>query len=75
MKHTNFYNIKLIKGFDKNKIPFSAFILLSDEENILSNNIDLTKYNIIYKTIGHNPDPKITELIFKYAQDFFLHPF
>jgi len=69
------YKIKMIKGYDKNKIPFSIFVLVSEEEenkiNIFSDNIDLTKYNIIYKTIGHNPDPKITESILKYTEDFF----
>ena len=75
MEYTNRHKIILIKCYDKNKIPFSAFVLVSKEEedkiNIKSNNIDLTKYNVIYKTIGHNPNTKIIELIKEYAQDFF----
>jgi hypothetical protein len=65
----------MIKGYDKNKIPFSVFVLISEEEknkiNILSDNIDLIKYNIIYKTIRHDFYLKIIELMLKYTEDFF----
>jgi hypothetical protein len=67
------YHIKIVKGYDKNNIPFSAFLLLSDEENInfdntTNNKIDLTKYNIIHKMIGHNVDKKIIENINEYIK-------
>lgn len=60
------YILEMIKGYDKNNIPFTAFILLNNEEkNNLSNlifenkKINLTQYNIICKTIGHTVSQKV----------------
>ena len=57
-------HIKIFKGYDKNSNPFTAICLLTDKEqgelvNYFNKNINLTKYNIIYKQFGHNLDEKI----------------
>jgi hypothetical protein len=65
-------SIRLVKGYDRNKIPFSAVVLVPDGElSCKGENIDLTKYDIIYKTIGHVVDPKLKELILEYTGKFF----
>ncbi len=69
------YNIKMFKGYDKNSKPFTAICILSNKEEELlndfnENNINLTKYNIIYKQFGHNLDEKIINDIKKYCEKY-----
>jgi hypothetical protein len=68
--------LTIIKGYNKNKIPFSAVVLVPDGDLFYKGeNIDLTKYDIIYKTIRHDVDPKLKELILKYTGKFFSKSF
>ena len=65
-------HIKIFKGYDKNSNPFTAICLLTDKEqgelvNDFNKNINLTKYNIIYKKFGHNLDEKIINDIKEYC--------
>ena len=66
------HHIKMYKGYDKNNKPFTAICLLSDEEqkelsNKFNGNINLLKYNIIYKQFGHNINKKIIDDIKEYC--------
>jgi hypothetical protein len=51
--------IEIVKGHDKNLKPFTVILLLTDKEQDELHNqnyrniINLMKYNIIYKQIGH----------------------
>jgi hypothetical protein len=66
------FNIKMVKGYDKNNNPFTAVLLLTNENEInqndfCGNSVDLTKYNIIYKKFGHDLDEKmISDIIREY---------
>jgi hypothetical protein len=73
MEHTNNHKIILVKGHDKNNLPFSAFVLVSNEEDYIiktSTRVDLTKYNIIYKMYGHKVNPQIFQMIKEYLDKF-----
>lgn len=63
-------SLKIIKGFDKNKIPFSAFVLCTKDDNdIIINNmnsLDMSKMHIIYKQIGHDVNQKIYDDVITY---------
>ncbi len=67
------YQIKMFKGYDKNDKPFTAICLLSNKDyeelsNCSGSNINLLKYNIIYKQFGHDIDDKIISYIKEYCK-------
>lgn len=66
-------SLELIKGYDKNGTPFSAFLLCTEEDSKKFNKItettsqlDLHNARIIYKMIGHVIDPQIVDNILGY---------
>ena len=69
------YTLQMVKGFDKNRIQFTAFILSNNDKLIEANHnikIDLTKSNIIYKMKGWNIDQKIIDDIISYVKHQFI---
>jgi len=65
------YTLQLIKGFDKNNIKFTAFIIIKNNELIDKGvNIDLTKTNIIYKTKGWDINQEIIDSVIEYANKY-----
>jgi len=71
MEINNKYNLQLIKGFDKNNIKFTAFIIVKNNELIDKGvNIDLTKTNIIYKIKGWNINQEIIDSVIEYANKY-----
>lgn len=64
------YSLHIFKGTDVNNRTFTAFILLCPGDNVIpkGQSIDLTQYNIIYKTSGHNIDEKTLRDIVKYLK-------
>jgi hypothetical protein len=66
-------HIKILKGFDKKNNAFTAIVVLTDKQqeelsnNFFTTNIDLTKYNIVYKQFGHDLDGKIIKDIQEYC--------
>jgi len=71
MEINNKYALQLIKGFDKNNIKFTAFIIIKNNELINKGvNIDLTKTNIIYKIKGWNINQEIIDSVIEYANKY-----
>jgi len=71
MKINDKYALQLIKGFDKNNIKFTAFIIIKNNELIDKGvNIDLTKTNIIYKTKGWDINQEIIDSVIEYANKY-----
>jgi len=71
MEINNKYTLQLIKGFDKNNIKFTAFIIIKNNELIDKGvNIDLTKTNIIYKTKGWDINQEIIDSVIEYANKY-----
>jgi len=65
------YTLQLVKGYDKNNIKFTAFIIIKNNELIDKGvNIDLTKANIIYTTKGWDIDKKIIDDVIEYANKY-----
>jgi len=66
----------IIKAFDGNKVPFTAIILCTDKdinEMKTEKNIDLYKYNIIYKIIGHDNYDTIITKVNDYIKEYIFY--
>ena len=69
-------SIEIIKGYDRNHVPFSAFVLCDADERqeitaaVKSGKkpLDLTKACIIYKMVGHNVTQKIVDDVMGYLK-------
>ena len=66
-------SLEIVKGYDRNKVPFSAFVLCTPEDarNIEEaengkKSLDLSKLKIVYKIIGHNVDSKTQNDVIEY---------
>lgn len=66
-------SLEIVKGYDRNKVPFSAFVLCTDEDarNITEaasgkKSLDLSQLKIVYKIIGHNVDLKTQNDVIEY---------
>jgi len=65
------YTLQLIKGYDKNYIKFSSFIIIKNNEWIDKGvNIDLTKANIIYTIKDWNIDKTIIDSVIEYVNNY-----
>jgi hypothetical protein len=68
------YCIEILKGHDKNNKPFTTIILLTEKEceelkkDLFCKKVNLEKYNIIYKQLGHNIKEEILDDIKKYCE-------
>jgi hypothetical protein len=72
-------NLVMVQGTDRNQKEFTAFVICNDDENYEISNanknnktLDLSKLNVIYKTMGHDIDQKKYDDIQNYYQKMLM---